>query len=246
MGKNIYDLQSAEWEKTVEMHCLLKDGPTKVYNLVKAGYGVYPEILTLMFSLGYVAEVENVLSVAKKYNANALHDWLVAYYGENEWKQNVAAFKLEWVALHYFSPEECAKAGFWKALELKKDWTSKALLAEKFGMKHLFQICDKLRAQTKDSTSTQAEELLHDMESYLVYKGEFTYLYEHKSWNALHGNMAAFKYLFEIEDFDAVMNCVVSGMKPETKSFVRQTLQEAKLDTRQKERFQLLCYRDLL
>lgn len=244
MEKTIYDLQSADWEKTVEMHYFLKEGLPALYKLIKSGFGVYPEILTLMVSLGEENRVGDILSIAGKYNANALHEWLVAFYGKEEWKQKVIAYKLEKVALSYFSSEECADAEFWNALKWKSDWKSKELLAGKFGVKHLFQICDKWRVQlNRGAYSSEIEARFDDLEHYLAYIKEFTYLYEHKSWKALCRQFDAFKYLADIGDYSAIMACVEIGtpLNYEIKSFVRTTLNNAPLNEAQKERYRNIC-----
>ncbi|MBQ7633485.1 MAG: hypothetical protein IJS88_05175 [Alphaproteobacteria bacterium] len=240
MKQTIYDLQSADWEKTVEMHYLLKFGARSIDRFINEGYGVYPEILTLMVSLGYYAEVQDVLSVAKKYDPVKLRDWLEAYY-EEEWKSKVILYELEDIAVKFFSSEECAQAKLWNALKWKSDWTSKDLLAEKFGIKYLKQICDQWRAEIKRNEASECvKDCFADMERYLASRGEFEYLLKHHSWLALSRQFDAFKYLESIGNYSAVISCVEYGsscMKKNVKLHVCEVLDNADLSEQDKLRY---------
>ena len=253
MEKKIYDLQSADWEKTVEMHCLLNKDLATFRCLLNSGYGIYPEVLTLMISLGFYSELKSVLAVAKKYNTQNLYAWLFAFYGKSEWKQVVIECRLENIAQEYFSSEECAEVGFWDALKWKSDWKSKDLLVKQFGIRFLFQICDRWRMQIADGDYTQEiQERFDDLEHYLMAQGEFTYLYEHKAWKTLCRKIEAYRYLDELEDYAAIMSCVEVGhqLNYDTKVFIRTVLRNAldkmRLNEAQKERCKRILAGSLL
>lgn len=243
MKQTIYDLQSADWEKTVEMHYLLKFGAQSLDRFISEGYGVYPEILTLMVSLGYRTEVQDVLSVAQKYDPEKLRDWLEAYYAE-EWKAKVVLYKLEDIAVKFFSPEECAQADLWSALKWKSDWTSKDLLAEKFGLNYLKQICDQWRAEIKrNEASESVKDCFADMERYLASRGEFKYLLKHQSWLALSRQFDALKYLDSIGDYSAIISCVEHGssyMKKDVKLYICNVLDNADLSDLDRLRYDII------
>ena len=242
MRKTIYDLQSAEWEKAVEMHYLLENGARSFDRLIDKGYGVYPEILTFMVSLGYGSKVMEVLAVAKKYDPYALRNWLEAYCGD-KWKERVVFYKLEKIALCSFSSDECAKAGFWDVLKWKSDWHAKELLEEKYGIEHLKSICDMWRKQVSSDTATQeVKERYQDLERYLASRGEFAYLRLHKSWLALNRQFEAFKYMAGKKDYSGIMLCVIYGgeLTNVCKCFIKRVLDHAELNEEQKE-----CYSKL-
>lgn len=248
MAKTIYDIQSAEWEKTVELHYLLEKGAQSFDRLIDDGYGVYPEILTFMVSLGYFAEIADVLTVAEKYDPHKLCEWMKLYY-KDEWKQKVILFELQDIATYCFTPQECADAKFWEALKRKKDQKSKDLLVEEFGIEYLKQVADNLLQQIYNQTASSDDKSRHiDLLHYLYAKGEFSYLYQHHEWIILGKGINGFKYLAGIKDYDAMLECITWSeyLDDKTKHYLRDVLDKACLNEKQRDHYKKIRKGSLL
>ena len=237
MNAKIYELQSPEWEKTVMMHLVIKGDADRIAEFVEEGWGVYPEILNLLAVNADTKNIERVLKAAGKYeryDVDKLYAWLRNFFGEG-WKDEVARYRLQKVAVQYFKAAECETAGFWEALHLQRGTEAKKILCAHFGMDYMLKYCDTLRAEAKVKIySDFAQERLREWEEYLFFREQYDYLLKHECWKMLC-NQRGLEYLAAQHDYHAILRCVTTGqpMTNELKQYVRSVLDYGKKDMSQ-------------
>lgn len=192
--EKLFKLNSAESEIFVELQLVLSNRLTELVGLIKAGYGIYPEVLNAVLMLGEEKYISEILSAGQheKYSEQKLLAWLLAYY-ENDWIEKVGEYRLIRIARNHLSAEECEKYQLWEALKYTNKTDALDVLAKNKGIDFIKQWYEELLSYPDYSTERNAT--LQKIEAFLSQKQEFEFLYEHECSTVLGQSISGCEYV---------------------------------------------------
>ena len=245
-------LNTPEVEIQLEFALLANDKPQMIEKLVKAGWGIYPQVLNALVCMGYTSYVHSIMQSAadyERYPVNEMQKWMAAYYEQN-WKFQVKEFGLQKIAAAFLSYEECEEVGFNQAIAEKNTKGSWAIIAEMHGIESLKETYVELSNKLNQGSSVKDKERVAELERFLLSQGEYAFLYERQCWSTLSLSFEGCKYIVETKHYmNGLAECLLSysaNMDDKTQAYCVAVLRNVHLDDNYGPRFEAWKKKHLL
>lgn len=205
--EKLFRLNSAESEIFVELQLVLSNRLTELVGLIKAGYGIYPEVLNAVLMLGEEKYISEILSAGQheKYSEQNLLAWLQGYYEEN-WKDKVGEYGFIRIARNHLTSKECEKHQLWDALKYTNKAFALEVLAKNKGIEFIKQYyIDKF--WNKPLSSCDKEEARR-VEKFLCDKQENNFLYAYDCFETLGSSLSGCQYVALKGNYNLLLNFI--------------------------------------
>lgn len=205
--EKLFSLNSAESEIFVELQLVLSNRFTELVGLIKAGYGIYPDVLNAVLMLGKEEYIPEILSAGKheKYSEQKLLAWLQAYY-EKDWQDKVGEYGFIKIARNHLTAKECEKHQLWDALTYTNKAYALEVLAKNKGIEFIKEYyIDKF---WRKPLSTLDKEEAQRVKEFLCEKQENAFLYTYDCFETLGSSLSGCQYVAEKENYSLLLKFI--------------------------------------
>ena len=205
--EKLFKLNSTESEIFVELQLVLSNRLTELVGLIKAGYGIYPEVLNAVLMLGEEKYISEILSAGQheKYDEQKLLAWLQAYYEEN-WHDKVGEYGFIRIARNHLTSKECEKHQLWDALKYTPKAYALETLAKNKGIEFIKQYYIN-KFWNKSLSSLEKEEAKR-VEKFLCEKQEHDFLYAYDCFEAIGKTISGCQYVASKGNYSLLLNFI--------------------------------------
>ncbi|MBR1604946.1 MAG: hypothetical protein IJ660_02430 [Alphaproteobacteria bacterium] len=205
--EKLFRLNSAESEIFVELQLVLSNRLTELVGLIKAGYGIYPEVLNAVLMLGEEKYISEILSAGQheKYDEQKLLAWLQAYY-ESDWKAKVGKYGFIRIARNHLTSKECEKYQLWDALKYANKAFALEVLAKNKGIDFIKQYY--ISKFWNKSLSSLDKEEAKKIEKFLCEKQEHDFLYAYNCFETLGTTISGCQYVASKGNYSLLLSFI--------------------------------------
>ncbi len=206
--EKLFRLNSTESEIFVELQLVLSNRLTELIGLIKAGYGIYPDVLNAVVMFGeekYISEILSAGQQHEKYNEQNLLAWLQGYYEEN-WHDKVGEYKFIRIARNHLTAKECEKYQLWDALKYTNKAFALETLAKNKGIEFIKQYYIN-KFWNKSLSSLEKEEAKR-VEKFLCKKQEHDFLYAYDCFETLGLSHSGCQYIALKGNYRLLLNLI--------------------------------------